>query len=109
ICGLLQEFRVEGVGGTLALEEGGNVLRGGESHAAARFHGSGAEVRGEDHVGTLKAGMDEGLLLEDVETGTGDFFRFESMDQSGFVDDRTPRSVDKKCGRLHAEEFGGVE
>jgi len=48
-----QKFGVQRVGGTLALEEGGDVSGGGEGHAAAGFGGRGAEVGSEDDVGAL--------------------------------------------------------
>src|SRR5689334_19035458 len=100
-----EEFGVDGVGGTLALEEGGDVLGGGVGHAAASFGGGGAEMRGENYVGTLEAGVNEGLLLENVEAGAGNFFGFESVDKRSFVDNGAAGGVDEEGGGLHAEEF----
>jgi len=104
-----QKFRIERVGGTLALEEGGDVLSGSEGHAAAGFCGSGAEVWGEDHVRSLEAGVHEGFLFEDVEAGAGNFLGFEGVDEGGFINNWPAGRVDQKGGRLHAEEFGSVE
>src|SRR5262245_54393820 len=69
----LEEFGVKGVGRALALEKGGDVLGGGEAHAATGFSGGGAEMRGEDHVGTFEAGVNEGFLFENIEASTSNF------------------------------------
>ena len=87
MIGLFKEFGVEGGGRALSLEEGGDVLRGGEGHAAAGFGGGGAEVWREDDVGALEAGVDEGFLFEDIEAGAGNLLGFESVDEGGFVHD----------------------
>ena len=82
---------------------------GGERHTPAGFVGSGTKVGGEDHVGALEAGVDEGLLFEDVEAGARYFLGFKGVDERGFVNHRTAGSIDEESGRLHAEELGGVE
>src|SRR5690349_7404812 len=104
-----EQFGVHRVRWTLSPEESGGILRGDERHAPAGLGGSGAKVRGEDHVGAFEAGVDEGLLFEDVEAGAGYFLGFEGVDECGFVNHRSARGIDEKGGRLHAEELGGVE
>jgi len=106
---LLEQFGIEGVGWALALEEGGDVLGGGERHPAAGFGGSGAEMRSEDDIGAFETDVDERFLFEDVEASTGDFAGFEGVDECGFVDNRAAGSVNEEGGRLHAKEFGRVE
>src|SRR5262249_27848490 len=104
-----EKFGVYGARRALAPEEGGDILCGGERHTPAGFVRSGAKVRREDYVGALEAGVDEGLLFEDVEAGAGYFLGFKGVDERGFVNHRTAGGIDQEGGRLHAEELGGVE
>src|SRR6516225_7096899 len=66
-------------------------------------------MRRQHDVGALQSGVDEGFVFENIQGGASDLVVFESGDERGFVDNGSTRGVDKKCGRLHAEQFGGVK
>src|SRR5271165_6561534 len=66
-------------------------------------------MRRENHVGALKAWMDEWLIFINVESRTGNFLVFQSGDERGFIHDRAARCIDEKSGGLHAEELRRIE
>src|SRR5579859_1282868 len=105
----LKHFRIQHVWRAVPAEESGDVVRGHGGHFRTSFDAGGAHVRRHDDIGTLEAGMDEGLLFENVEGGAGDFFGFESVNERGFVNDGAAGSVDYKRGGLHAKKFWNVE
>ena len=66
-------------------------------------------MRRQHDIGTFQAGVDEGFVFEDVESGAGDLAAFESVDQRSLIDNRPACRVDEECGRLHAKELGRVK
>jgi hypothetical protein len=45
--------------------------------------------------------MEGRFLFIDVESRAGDESRFEGIDQSSFIDDRTTRGIDEEGGGTH--------
>src|SRR6266481_1651039 len=105
----LDHYRIHDIRRALRLEECGDILCRNQGHPGTSFIRSGTKVRREHHVWPLQSGMNEWLLLKNVQAGTGNFLRFQGMHQSGFVNHRPARSVDQKRCRLHASEFGRVK
>ena len=106
---LLEDIRIEHIGRTLPLKQSHNIVGSHYGHLGTRLQRSGSEMRRQNNVGALEAGVDEGFIFVDVESGAGNFLVFEGRDESGFVHDGSARGVDKEGGRFHTVKLGSVE
>src|SRR3974377_439345 len=73
---LLENIRIQNVRGTLAPKHRDDVIGGHYGHFCARLDRGRGDVRGQHDVGALESGMNEGLVLENIQGCTGDFVVF---------------------------------
>ena len=82
----------------MPIEKGLDVHNDLLAHVDAAFHSGRAHVRQQHDLARARQfdelGVDGGLMLEHVQTGTGDLARRDQPHQGIFVDDFAARSVD---------------
>ena len=84
-------------------EASGDGLGDLDADVFLSFLGRGAEVRGEDHLGTAEEFViGRGRLdFENVEGRSGDLARLEPLEEGGFVDQSAARAVDDAHAGFH--------
>ena len=106
----IDEGRVDGVGGRLALEHAGDVAGELDGDALLSLRSGSAEVRRRQHARVCDERVADGRLFgEDVERRAGDALLLKRGDQRRFVDQRAAGGVDQQRIGPHQGELLGAE
>src|SRR6267143_1370892 len=105
----LQNFWIQNVRWPLSPKESDDVFRRDARHFRSRFQRSRGDVRREHHVRTFQAGMNDGLVLVNIQPRARNLPALQRRHQRRFFYDWPSRCVDQEPRRFHPAEFRRVE